>query len=160
MYRLTYNVNMIDIKKQKNSQLELNKALELLHFGFRSITAYPDKQLKSLGCSRVHHRILYFVGRHPDSSINELLKIMKVSKQYLNKPLKRLVEDGYISAIADTEDKRIKRLRLTQKGKSLEGSLTGKQREHLKQVFSEAGPQAEAGWRTVMKLLAHADNQR
>jgi len=113
--RSVYNVNMIDLKKEtpldtELNQTELNQALELLHFGFRSITSHPDQQLSELGYSRVHHRILYFVGRHSGCSINELLAIMQVSKQYLHRPLRQLVEDGYIRVNQDQEDRRIKRL--------------------------------------------------
>jgi len=89
---------MIDQKETPETERRLNRALEALHFGFRAITARPDRRLEALGYSRVHHRILYFVGRNPGCSINELLGIMRVSKQYLNRPLRQLVEDGYIQA--------------------------------------------------------------
>ncbi len=94
----------------------MNEALEALHFAFRAITAHPDERLEDLGYSRVHHRILYFVGRNPGSSVNELLGIMRVSKQYLHRPLRQLVEDGYIQSRQDSRDRRVKRLRLTSKG--------------------------------------------
>ncbi len=143
---------MID---QNNPQEEqrLNQALEALYFGFRALTAHPDAQLKTLGYSRVHHRILYFVGRNPGCSVKELLAIMRVSKQYLNRPLRQLVEAGYLQARQDARDRRIKRLHLSPKGRRLEERLTGEQRLRLAQVFRKAGPEAEAGWRTVMALL-------
>lgn len=143
---------MVDLNKK--SQKKLNDALEVLHFAFRALTAHPDEYLLTLGYSRVHHRVLYFIGRYPDSSINELLAIMKFSKQYLHRPLKRLIEDGYIKVAQDEDDKRIKRLRLSSRGTALEKKLTGEQREQLAEVFRRAGPQAEAGWRKVMKFLA------
>ena len=145
---------MVDLKISAKDVQRLNQALELLHFGFRAITAHPDERLAALGYSRVHHRILYFVGRNPGCSINGLLGIMKVSKQYLHRPLKRLVEDGHVCMEADSRDRRSKRLRLTAKGARLEDSLTGSQREQLAGAFREAGAGAEAGWRKVMALLA------
>ncbi len=143
---------MVD-HKSDDDEASLNAALEALHFGFRAITAQPDARLQALGYSRVHHRILYFIGRHPRSSINELLAIMRVSKQYLHRPLRRLIEDGYVEAAVDRDDRRVKRLMLTQKGARLEEELTGEQRRQLAEVFAQAGVQAEAGWRTVMQLL-------
>ena len=137
----------------------LNRALEALHFGFRAITSEPDKHLKSLGYSRVHHRILYFVGRNPECSVNELLTIMKVSKQYLNRPLKQLITDGYIVAEQDQKDRRVKRLKLTASGVSLEEHLTGYQRKQLADVFKKAGSEAELGWLSVMNLLAQYDEK-
>ena len=145
---------MVDSKITVEEERRLNQALEALHFGFRAITAHPDERLEALGYSRVHHRILYFVGRNPGCSINELLKIMRVSKQYLNRPLRQLVEDGYIQTRQDTRDRRVKRLRLTARGRCLEEKLTGEQRAQLAEVFRRAGPEAEAGWRKVMALLS------
>jgi len=144
---------MVDQHESSQREGELNQALEALHFGFRAITAHPDRELKRLGYSRVHHRILYFVGRNPGSSVNELLSIMRVSKQYLNRPLRQLVEDGYLTARRDPGDRRIKRLRLSPRGKRLEARLTGEQRARLAAVFDRAGEEAEAGWRKVMRLL-------
>ncbi len=112
------------------------------------------ERLRALGYSRVHHRVLYFVGRNPGCSVNELLSIMRVSKQYLNRPLRQLVEDGYIESKRDARDRRVKRLKLTGKGRRLEEALTGEQRSQLAEVFRKAGPRAEAGWRKVMALLA------
>ncbi len=135
-------------------EAELNQALELLHFGFRALIRQPDARLQALGYSRVHHRILYFIGRHPGCSVGELLKIMRVSKQYLHRPLRQLVEDGLVESRPDPEDKRVRRLRLTEAGGKLEAELTGAQRRQLDQVFTAAGRDAEAGWRAVMARLA------
>ncbi len=150
--RTVYNVNMVDLKKKQRA--ELNTALELLHFGFRSITSHPDQCLSKLGYSRVHQRVLYFIARNNHCSINELLAIMRVSKQYLHRPLKQLVDDGYVTSEQDSQDRRIKRLALSKKGARLEEKLTGEQRQQLAGVFDKAGSQAEAGWRKIMTLLA------
>ena len=148
---------MVDQKTSDGEEKGLNEALEALHFGFRALTASPDARLAELGYSRVHHRVLYFIGRNPGCSVNELLAVMKVSKQYLHRPLKRLVDDGWVMAVQDESDRRIKRLSLTPKGAALENRLTGEQRRHVAEAFSRAGPEAEQGWRRVMALLASAD---
>ncbi len=139
---------------------ELNEALEAMHFGFRALIARPDERLRALGLSRVHHRLLYFIGRHPDCSVGELLGVMQVSKQYAHKPLKRLIEGGWVEARADARDRRIRRLRLSGQGARLEAELSGMQRRMFAQVFEAAGPEAEAGWREVMRLLRGAAEAR
>ena len=103
-----------------NRQQELNLALESMHFGFRAMTYKPDQRLAELGLVRIHHRLLYFLARHPDCSINELLQIMRISKQYLHQPLKKMIAQGYVSQLPDSTDRRIKRIRLSAKGKKLE----------------------------------------
>ncbi|MCG8368334.1 MAG: MarR family transcriptional regulator [Pseudanabaenales cyanobacterium] len=133
---------------------KLNKALEALHFAFRAITAKPDAMLAEYGLSRVHHRVLYFVGRNPGLSINELLAILGVRKQSLNVPLRKLIELGLIQSQADTTDRRVKRLTLTRKGLGLENQLTGDERQRFSRVFNCVGPEGEAAWLKVMHLLA------
>jgi len=133
---------------------ELNLALESMHFGFRAMTYQPDQRLAQLGLARIHHRLLYFIARQPDCSINELLQIMRISKQYLHKPLKKMIALGYVRQAKDRADRRIRRLRLTAKGKKLEFELTEVQRRRFAEIFKQAGPAAEKHWRQVMALLS------
>lgn len=146
---------MVDlISSESPRERELNKALEAIHFGFRAIIAKPDERLARLGFSRVHHRILYFVGRNPRLSVNDLLRILGVSKQYLNRPLRQLAEKGFLDAVQDAHDRRVKRILLTKSGQRLERELSGEQRRRFAKVFEEAGEEAEYAWRKVMDLLA------
>lgn len=133
---------------------ELNQALESMHFGFRAMILKPDQRLAELGLSRIHHRLLYFIARHPACSVNELLSIMRISKQYLHQPLKKLVALGYVRQKTDNGDRRIKRLQLAAKGKKLEFELTEAQRQRFAEIFEQVGPVAEKHWRRVMALLS------
>ncbi len=133
---------------------ELNRALEAMYYGFRAFIAKPDERLAEISLARVHHRILYFVGRNPECSVGELLKKLKATKQYIHQPLRRLTEEGYVATAADENDRRVKRLSLTPKGATLENELSDGQRIQFERIFREAGPEAEAGWREVMQLLA------
>ena len=135
-------------------QQELDRALEAMHFGFRAMTYRPDRRLAELGLARIHHRLLYFIGRHPDCSVNELLGIMRVSKQYLHQPLRRLIDLGYVAQRTDSADRRVRRLRLSSRGRKLEFELTEVQRRRFAEIFAEAGPAAEKNWRRVMALLS------
>jgi DNA-binding MarR family transcriptional regulator len=133
---------------------ELNEALEALYFAFRAVIAKPDDMLAERGLSRVHHRILYFIGRHPNLSVNDLLAMLSVSKQSLNAPLRQLTELGLIESNADERDRRIKRLSLTSEGLGLERELSGDQRQRFARAFEIVGQDGEAVWHRVMKLLA------
>jgi DNA-binding MarR family transcriptional regulator len=120
---------------------DLREAIELLYFGYREFTAGPDRILAQRGLNRVHHRILYFVGRNEDVSVSELLAILAVSKQALNAPLRQLVSMGLVSNQPSDRDRRVKELNLTAEGRRLERRLTGTQQ------FSNArgDPQRKAG---------------
>ncbi len=130
-----------------------------MFFGFRAMTHYPDRRLAELGLARVHHRLLYFIARYPDCSINELLRIMRISKQYLHQPLKKLVALGYVNQRGDREDRRVKRLKLSARGRKLEFELTEVQRRRFAEIFSQAGSAAEKHWRAVMALLGETPGE-
>ena len=141
---------MIDLSREG----ELNEAAELLFFGYRSFTARPDRVLEQRGLARVHHRVLYFVGRNPGLSVTALLAILGVTKQALHAPLRQLIEMRLVMSAPSDRDRRVKELRLTEDGERLESQLTGSQRRLLDGVFATAGPDGESAWRTVMRTLA------
>lgn len=141
---------MVDLTRAE----ELRSAIEQLYFAYRAFTGPPDRILERRGLGRVHHRILYFVGRRPGVSVRGLLDLLAVSKQALNAPLRQLVEMGLVEAAAGAQDRRVKTLTLTAEGERLEAELTGAQLRHLEAAFERAGLAHEQGWRTVMAELA------
>lgn len=140
---------MLDLERQA----ELRTSIELFYFAYRAFTARPDRVLEQRGLGRVHHRILYFVGRNPDIVVNDLLRILAVSKQALNAPLRQLVEMKLVTMRMATRDRRYKQLSLTADGLRLESQLTGTQMKHLAAVFAAAGSAAEKAWQKVMRAL-------
>lgn len=141
---------------QKNNP-RLNSAQELLFFGYRAFTALPDEILAERGLARVHHRIIYFVGRDPGLSVNKLLSKLGVSKQALNAPLRRLQELGLIAAVLSEQDRRVKCLTLTGEGAKLDTELSASQHKLLTSIFNICGTEAETGWRMVMTALANSE---
>ncbi|MFA6445342.1 MAG: MarR family winged helix-turn-helix transcriptional regulator [Sterolibacterium sp.] len=132
----------------------LRLAIERFYFGYRAFTAPPDRILDRRGLGRVHHRILYFVGRNPRISVNVLLGILDVSKQALHAPLRQLVEKRLVVTSTAEHDRRVRQLALTSAGRKLEAQLTSTQMQQLQAVFEQAGADAEAGWQQVMRNLA------
>ena len=147
---------MIDLPDRNPASLY--PAIEQFYFGYRCFTAQPDRILEQRGLSRVHHRILYFVGRNPQISVNALLAVLAVSKQALNAPLRQLVNMGLVAIAAAGHDRRVRQLTLTASGAKLESRLTATQMKQLRAAFAEAGAQAEAGWHRVMACLTARDS--
>ena len=137
----------------------LRDALEAMFFGYREFTGRADRILEGRGLGRLHHRILYFVGRHPGVSMKGLLAILSVSKQAINAPLRRLMQMQLVAQTAAMDDRRVKRLRLTAAGAALEAELSGVQMRHIAAAFADAGPDARAGWTAVMARLADRPDQ-
>ncbi|HJV27382.1 MAG TPA: MarR family transcriptional regulator [Aromatoleum sp.] len=148
---------MVDQKHpdaSRHREAALREAIEQLYFGYRAFTTPPDRILEQRGLGRVHHRILYFVGRNPHISVNALLAMLNVTKQALNAPLRQLVEMALVAMEAAEHDRRVRQLTLTPEGRKLEAQLTGTQMKQLQAVFEQAGAEAEAGWHRVMAGLA------
>ena len=151
-----YYVNMVDLisPSKKNAAMPREEALRLaieqFYFAYRAFTAPPDRMLEQRGLGRVHHRILYFVGRNPNISVNALLVMLNVSKQALNAPLRQLIEMRLVAVATAEHDRRVRELTLTAGGAKLEAQLTGTQIKQLQAVFEKAGAGAEAGWHQVM----------
>lgn len=143
---------MVDLDDPAPSD-DLHAAIEQFYFAYRGFTDRPDRILEKRGLGRVHHRILYFIGRRPDVSVRGLLDLLAVSKQALNAPLRQLMEMGLVAAEPSPDDRRVKRLSLTPAGRRLEAELTEAQTRHLRAAFDRAGPAAHAGWSVVMAEL-------
>jgi DNA-binding MarR family transcriptional regulator len=151
---------MIDVSvpkitgSQMPDQESLRQAIEQLYFGYRAFTEQPDRMLEQRGLNRVHHRILYFVGRSPQLTVNTLLATLNVTKQALNAPLRQLIGMGLVEIRTAEHDKRVRLLGLTDAGAQLEAQLTGTQIQQVCAAFDKAGPEAVSGWFNVMQSLS------
>ena len=148
---------MADIKSGANPlflrEAELRQAIELLFFAYRDFTAEPDKILADYRFGRAHHRVIYFVGRHPSITVSQLLQILGITKQSLSRVLGQLVAQGFIVQRKGQRDQRQRLLQLTEKGLALERALSEKQRDRFARAFREAGAEAVEGFRQVMLNL-------
>lgn len=161
-------VNMADTKKRDGNPAanllylrdqELREGIELLFYAYRDFTSDPDRILETYGYGRAHHRVIHFVGRHPDITVSALLGILRITKQSLGRVLKALVEDGFIDSVVGEQDRRNRHLRLTDTGRALENALSAPQRERVARAFREAGPEAVAGYRKVLEGLINEEGR-
>jgi DNA-binding MarR family transcriptional regulator len=155
---------MSDIKSGANllflREEELRQGIELLFYAYRDFTAEPDAMLASYGFGRAHHRVIYFVGRHPDMTVSELLGILKITKQSLSRVLSQLVRQGFITQRSGDRDRRQRLLELTSKGIELERQLSENQRARVAKAYREAGAQAVEGFRKVMLGIMSSPEDR
>ena len=156
---------MTDVKTGLNllflREEELRQGIELLFFAYRDFTSEPDAMLARYGFGRAHHRVIYFVGRHPQSTVSDLLGILRITKQSLSRVLSQLVAEGIITQKPGPRDRRQRLLELTEKGMELERMLTEKQRARIARAYREAGAEAVEGYRKVMLgLIDDVDRER
>jgi len=132
---------------------QLRRGIEAMFFAYRGFTADPDRILENYAYGRAHHRAIHFINRSPGTTVNNLLTILGVTKQSLNRVLRTLVEDGLVESRVGTKDKRERHLYLTAKGSALERELSEAQRRRMRAAYRAAGPDAVAGFRTVLEQM-------
>ena len=132
---------------------QLRKGIEAMFFAYRGFTADPDKILENYAYGRAHRRAIHFIGRSPGTTVNNLLDILAVTKQSLNRVLRTLVDDGLVESRIGRQDKRERNLYLTEKGRALEQDLSEAQRKRMRAAYSAAGLEAVTGFRRVLEEI-------
>ena len=118
--------------------------IELFFFAYRDFVGDPDRILADYGFGRAHHRVLHFVQRRPGLTIAELLDILQITKQSLNRVLKELVETGFVESRTGTQDKRKRHLHATSAGRELAVRLAQLQGKRINGALAQVGPEAGA----------------
>jgi len=139
---------------------QLRKGIEAMFFAYRGFTADPDRILETLDYGRAHHRAVHFINRSPGLTVSQLLAILGVTKQSLNRVLRTLFEDNMVEARVGRADRRERRLHLTEKGRALERSLSDAQRARMRAAYRAAGPQAVQGFRQVLEAMMDPEMRR
>jgi DNA-binding MarR family transcriptional regulator len=94
-------------------------------------------------------------------TVGELLVILRITKQSLNRVLGQLVRQGFIVQHRGAQDRRQRLLELTEKGRELERQLSEPQRGRVGAAYRKAGAQAVDGFRKVLLgIIASADDRR
>ncbi|MEM6308262.1 MAG: MarR family transcriptional regulator, partial [Pseudomonadota bacterium] len=136
------------------------KGIEAMFFAYKGFTADPDRILDDYGYGRAHHRAVHFISRSPGTTVNNLLTILGVTKQSLNRVLRTLIEDGLVKNTVALRDKRERNLTLTEKGYVLDRALSDAQHARMRNAFKNAGPQAVHGFRTVLEAMMDPEMRR
>jgi DNA-binding MarR family transcriptional regulator len=118
--------------------------IELFFFAYRDFVGDPDRLLEDIGFGRAHHRVLHFVNRHPGLMIAELLEILGITKQSLNRVLKELLDTGYVEARPGVNDRRQRLLYPTAKGRRLTMDLSELQSRRFERALGELPEGARA----------------
>jgi DNA-binding MarR family transcriptional regulator len=125
--------------------------IELLFFAYRDFVGDADRLLESYGFGRAHHRVLYFVNRRPGLTIAELLEILRITKQSLNRVLRELVETNFIESRSGALDRRRRELYATPEGERLALRLAEVQTRRFAAALDRLGP---SGRQTAARFLS------
>ncbi|HEY9038568.1 MAG TPA: MarR family transcriptional regulator [Roseovarius sp.] len=139
---------------------QLQQGIEAMFFAYQGFTADPDRILATMAYGRAHHRAVHFIARKPGTTVTNLLNILGVTKQSLNRVLRTLVDDGLVESRVGTSDKRERNLHLTEAGRALERQLSDAQRVRLRAAYRAAGPDAVTGFRQVLEAMMDPEMRR
>ena len=103
----------------RRAEEPMYELIELFFFAYRDFVGDADRLLEAYGFGRAHHRVLYFVSRRPGLTIAELLEILRITKQSLNRVLRELVDKNFVEIRAGTLDRRRRQLYATPDGERL-----------------------------------------
>ena len=133
--------------------------IELMFFAYRDFVSDPDEILGQFGFGRAHHRVVHFVGRDPGMTVQQLLDILRITKQSLGRVLKELIDKGYVFQKEGETDRRQRLLYLTEKGEELRQRLMRPQINRIRRAVAGPEPQAAATYRKVLYQMVSPENR-
>ncbi len=133
--------------------------IELMFFAYRDFVGDADHLLENFGLGRAHHRVLHFVNRRPGLTIAELLDILKITKQSLNRVLKDLLDQNYVAAFPGEHDRRQRRLFPTAQGEALALDVARLQSKRFARIFAQLPRGARHDAREFLLAMVDPDEQ-
>jgi DNA-binding MarR family transcriptional regulator len=127
--------------------------IELFFFAYRDFVGDPDRILDDYGFGRAHHRVLHFVDRQPGLTIAELLDILRITKQSLNRVLKELVGKGFVQSRTGTADRRQRHLVTTPAGHELALRLARLQTRRIERALAAMGSEGPDAARRFLRAM-------
>ena len=95
---------------------QIKDFIQLLFYAYRETFSDPKKLLNENSFGPAHLRTLNLIERNPGINLGELMFLLKVTKQSLNRVLRDLIESKMIKQIKDKKDTRRKNLFLDKEG--------------------------------------------
>lgn len=139
---------------------EVRRGMELLFFGYHRLMAKINSILAENGLGHAHYRALYFIGRYPDINVGELLSLLDITKQSLNRITQDLLEKKLVIRTIGRNDRRARLLHLSEQGKTLEVEIFAILRVALVNAYGEAGQEKVAGYWQILQDILPMDDAR
>ncbi len=102
---------------------DIDKVVALISFTYRSVQKHFANELASYNIGWGHFSILMSLYRQEGRSQDSLAQSRGFDKTMIAKSILKMEKEGIVYRITDPEDKRIKRLYLTEKGKKMKPEM-------------------------------------
>ncbi|MCB1970427.1 MAG: MarR family transcriptional regulator [Geminicoccaceae bacterium] len=139
---------------------ELDTSLELLTSAHLGLVAAIRPLLDREGLQLDDFTLLFLLSRRPGLSMTELHQVSGITKQSLSRHVASLAARSLVEVVVDESDRRLRRVRLTDRAMATLEHPVAVQRSRLKKAFGKVGVNAVEGFREVLQGMAGSVPQR
>jgi DNA-binding MarR family transcriptional regulator len=144
---------MKDLLYLKDEQIK--DFIQLLFYAYRETFSDPKKLLDENSYGQAHLRALNLIERNPGTNLGELMFLLKVTKQSLNRVLRDLINSKMIKQIKDGEDTRRKNLFLDKEGQIFFNKIYETQKKRIFHALKNSEPDSVLKFKEVLNKIIH-----
>ena len=137
---------------------QIKDFIQLLFYAYRETFSDPKKLLNKNSFGPAHLRALNLIERNPGVNLGELMFLLKVTKQSLNRVLRDLIESKMIKQIKDQEDTRRKNLFLDKEGKIFFNKIYESQKKRIFDALKNSEPDSVVKFKEVLNKIINGKN--
>src|SRR3984893_7931046 len=119
----------------------------------RALTRYAAAGIEETGLGLSDFGVLEVLLHKGPLPVNTIGPVVNLTAGSISIAVDRLVEKGLVSRVESAEDRRVRIVALTPRGKALSDSALRKNSRQMKRVFSELSPEELRGRETALKKV-------
>jgi MarR family transcriptional regulator, 2-MHQ and catechol-resistance regulon repressor len=119
----------------------------------RALTRYAAAGIEDTGLGDSDFRVLEILLHKGPLPVNTIGPIVDLTPGSISIAVDRLVEKGLVSRMESTEDRRVRIVALTPRGKDLIAAAFRKHSGQMRRVFSELNPEELRGLEAALKKI-------
>ena len=132
---------------------QIKDFIQLLFYAYRETFSDPKKLLNENSFGPAHLRALNLIERNPGTNLGELMFLLKITKQSLNRVLRDLIETKMIKQIKDGEDTRRKNLFLDKEGQIFFNKIYETQKKRIFNALKNSEPDSVVKFKEVLNKI-------
>src|SRR5271165_2217402 len=133
--------------------IETSHAWLVMLKAMRALARYAAAGIEGTGLGESDFRVLEALLHKGPLPVNTIGPIVDLTPGSISIAVDRLVAKGLVSRVESAEDRRVRIVALTPRGKDLIASAFRKHSGQMKRVFSELSPEELRGLETALKKV-------
>ena len=132
---------------------QIKDFIQLLFYAHRETFSDPKKLLSENSFGPAHLRALNLIERNPGTNLGELMFLLKITKQSLNRVLRDLIKTKMIKQVKDEEDTRRKNLFLDKEGQIFFNKIYETQKRRIYHALKNSEPDSVVKFKEVLNKI-------